>query len=68
MRAFPGFQESFSIVDNLSWPIDITYVLAGQRILFSVDESLDLLGIREHVKLRGWKKIENFLAEQGIET
>ena len=65
MRKIVGFDESFSTAERLNWPSDIPYVVSNQKIFFSVEGSLDLLGIGEHVKTRGWTKIESFLSEQG---
>jgi hypothetical protein len=65
MRTIVGFYESFSTAEKLNWPCDISYVLCNQRIFFSVEDALDFLAIREHIKLRGWKKIDSFLLEQG---
>ena len=50
---------------ELGWPVDIPYVLVNQRIHLSIKHSLDVLGIRKHVEARGFKKVENFLIEQG---
>lgn len=67
MRTVVGFPQSFSSAEKLNWPSDILFVLSEQRIYFSLEEStLDLLRIKDHVKSRGWKKIEAFLYEQGI--
>jgi hypothetical protein len=67
MRTVVGFPQSFSLAEKLNWPSDILFVLSEQRIYFSLEDStLDLLRIKDHVKSRGWKKIEAFLYEQGI--
>ena len=65
MRKVFGFDESFSTAERLNWPSNIPYVVSNQKIFFSVEGSLDLLGLGEHVKISGWKKIESFLSEQG---
>lgn len=66
MKSVVGFNESFSTAEKLNWPCDICYVLFNRRIYFVIDESLELLGIKEHIRLRGWKKVESFLSNQGM--
>lgn len=66
MKTVAGFLESYSTVDKLGWPSDICYVLSNQKIYFLVEDSLPFWGIQDHIKSRGWKKIDSFVSQQGM--
>lgn len=65
MKTIVGFKEAYS-TKELGWPIDLTYCLSEGRIFLSLEESLAILNLKEYTQARGWKKIDSFLAVQGM--